>query len=65
MQSLPRPVGGSNTLEPPATDATGKVSMPIILGVPKAPTTSKMGGLYICDCCPKKPKKFDNPDDLR
>ncbi|KAJ5368302.1 uncharacterized protein N7496_008062 [Penicillium cataractarum] len=65
MQSLPRPVGGSSTLEPPATDATGKVSMPSILSVPKPSATSKMGGLYICDCCPKKPKKFDNQDDLR
>jgi hypothetical protein len=41
------------------------VSMPSILSVPKTSSTSKMGGLYICDCCPKKPKKFDNPDDLR
>ncbi|KAF3399893.1 hypothetical protein F1880_008320 [Penicillium rolfsii] len=65
MQSLPRSVTGSSTLEPPATDATGKVSMPSILGVPKIAPGSKMGGLYICDCCPKKPKKFDNPDDLR
>lgn len=24
-----------------------------------------MGGLFICDCCPKKPKKFDSPEDLR
>ena len=64
MQSLPRPVLGSNTLEPPPTDATGKVSMPSMMSVSKAPA-SKMGGLYICDCCPKKPKKFDNPDDLR
>jgi hypothetical protein len=21
--------------------------------------------MYICECCPKKPKKFDNEDDLR
>jgi hypothetical protein len=21
--------------------------------------------LYICDCCPKKPKKFDTQEDLR
>lgn len=27
--------------------------------------TSKIGGLYICDCCPKKPKKFDTQEDLR
>ncbi|KAL4740318.1 hypothetical protein BDV11DRAFT_99846 [Aspergillus similis] len=29
------------------------------------PSTAKIGGLYICDCCPKKPKKFDSPDELR
>lgn len=28
-------------------------------GIQRAP------GLWICDCCPKKPKKFENEDDLR
>ncbi|KAJ5113397.1 hypothetical protein N7456_001931 [Penicillium angulare] len=61
--SIPAPllVTGSNSLEPPPTDATGKVP---VLSIPK-PASSKMGGLFICDCCPKKPKKFDNQDDLR
>jgi hypothetical protein len=27
--------------------------------------SSKIGGLYICDCCPKKPKKFDTQEELR
>ncbi|PCG94307.1 Zinc finger, C2H2 [Penicillium occitanis (nom. inval.)] len=26
---------------------------------------SKIGGLYICDCCPKKPKKFETQELLR
>lgn len=26
---------------------------------------SKIGGLYICDCCPKKPKKFETQEELR
>lgn len=26
---------------------------------------SKLGGLYICDCCPKKPKKFQTQEELR
>ncbi|KAI9680538.1 MAG: hypothetical protein M1817_003978 [Caeruleum heppii] len=26
---------------------------------------SKLPGLYICECCPKKPKKFENMEDLR
>lgn len=29
------------------------------------PSASKISGSYICDCCPKKPKKFDNRDELR
>lgn len=60
----PRALPGTNSLEPPTTDATGKVPMPTILSVPKG-RAPKVGGLFICDCCPKKPKKFDNPDDLR
>jgi hypothetical protein len=63
--TIARGLPGPASLEPPTTDATGKLSVPTtILNVPK-PTTSKLGGLFICDCCPKKPKKFDNPDDLR
>ncbi len=27
--------------------------------------TSRIPGTYMCDCCPKKPKKFDNEEDLR
>ncbi|KAJ5373377.1 Zinc finger C2H2 [Penicillium concentricum] len=62
--SLPR-IPGPASLEPPATDATGKMSVPTtIMNVPK-PAAPKIGGLFICDCCPKKPKKFDNPDGLR
>lgn len=26
---------------------------------------SKMQGIYICECCPKKPKKFDTEDELK
>lgn len=26
---------------------------------------SRIGGLHICECCPKKPKKFDNREDLQ
>lgn len=25
----------------------------------------RVQGMYICECCPKKPKKFDTPEDLR
>ncbi|KAI9930866.1 hypothetical protein MW887_010517 [Aspergillus wentii] len=54
----------SNTLEPPSTNTPRKLSLGTTLNVPK-PAAPKIGGLYICDCCPKKPKKFDNPEDLR
>ncbi|CAG8393892.1 unnamed protein product [Penicillium salamii] len=62
--TLARGLPGPASLEPPATDATGKLSVPTIVSIPK-PAASKIGGLFICDCCPKKPKKFDNSDDLR
>ena len=51
------------TLEPPSTVPGRKLSLQNTLNVPK-PSNTKLG-LYICDCCPKKPKKFDNLDDLR
>lgn len=63
LHAVPRSIHPSSTLEPPAVDSTGKVSLP--LSVPKITHGSRMSGLYICECCPKKPKKFDNPDDLR
>lgn len=54
----------SDTLQPPSTAPPRKVSLQNTLTVPKL-GGPKVGGLYICDCCPKKPKKFDNPDELR
>lgn len=53
----------SGTLEPSGTAPARKLSLQNTLGVPKP--GAKLGGLFICDCCPKKPKKFDNTDDLR
>lgn len=32
--------------------------------VPKS-TASSTGVLYICDCCLRKPKRFENSEDLR
>ncbi|KAF2210087.1 hypothetical protein CERZMDRAFT_113530 [Cercospora zeae-maydis SCOH1-5] len=29
------------------------------------PSVSQVHGVYICECCPKKPKKFDTEDELR
>lgn len=62
---LARGLPGPASLEPPAMDATGKLSVPTtVVSLPK-PISSKISGLFICDCCPKKPKKFDNQHDLR
>ncbi|OJJ44727.1 hypothetical protein ASPZODRAFT_724893 [Penicilliopsis zonata CBS 506.65] len=32
---------------------------------PAKPAGTKLGGLYICDCCRQKPKKFDSLEELR
>lgn len=29
------------------------------------PTASKIQGFFMCDCCPKKPKKFETVEELR
>jgi hypothetical protein len=31
----------------------------------KSNSTPKMQGVFICECCPKKPKKFDSQEDLQ
>lgn len=59
-----RGVPGPNTLEPPSSSAVRKMSLQTSLNVPKQ-AGPKIGGLFICDCCPKKPKKFDSPEELR
>ncbi|KAI2936753.1 hypothetical protein CBS147321_8324 [Aspergillus niger] len=62
--SISRNPPSTGTLEPSSVDTARKVSMQTSLALPK-PAGPKMGGLYICDCCPKKPKKFDSPEELR
>lgn len=56
-RTIPAP---STTLEPLSAQKLPLQSNP---AVPK-PVGPKIG-LYICDCCPKKPKKFENIEDLR
>ncbi|KAL5342556.1 hypothetical protein BJX70DRAFT_293812 [Aspergillus crustosus] len=53
-----------NSLESSCGNPPRKMAFQTSLNVPK-PTAGKIGGLYICDCCPKKPKKFDSPEELR
>lgn len=52
---------------PQPTPATQMTILPDgqILG-PKLPSgAQRIGGQFMCDCCPKKPKKFNNAEDLR
>ncbi|KAJ9209870.1 hypothetical protein DTO166G4_8559 [Paecilomyces variotii] len=41
-----------------------KMSVQTTLNVSK-PTGPGIQGMFICDCCPKKPKKFSSPEELR
>jgi hypothetical protein len=41
-----------------------KMSVHTALNMSKS-SGPKLGGRYICDCCPKKPKKFDTQEELR
>ncbi|GES62593.1 C2H2 finger domain protein [Aspergillus terreus] len=55
---------GPTSLDAPSTNTARKLSLQGPASAPKPPG-SKMSGLYICDCCPKKPKKFESPEELR
>ncbi|KAI1438948.1 hypothetical protein GGR50DRAFT_685030 [Xylaria sp. CBS 124048] len=35
-----------------------------VVEVPKASITKIQGGFFMCECCPKKPKKFETPEEL-
>lgn len=35
------------------------------LGTSKHSSPPKMQGVFMCECCPKKPKKFDSQDELK
>lgn len=50
--------------EPKTTASARKMSVQTSLNTSK-PGGPRIGGMYICDCCPKKPKKFDSPEELR
>ena len=53
--------GGTSSLRrvPSATQSSGGSG-----GVSKT-SAPRIGSLHICDCCPKKPKKFDTAEELR
>lgn len=42
-----------------------KMSTDGMLPSSQNPASGRIAGPYICECCPKKPKKFDNEEELR
>jgi hypothetical protein len=42
-----------------------KMSIQGAVSEARLPPATKVGKYYICDCCPKKPKKFDAEEVLR
>lgn len=43
----------------------GKMSIQSAMSDSMLPPVTRIGNSFICDCCPKKPKKFDTEDELR
>ncbi len=43
----------------------GKMSIQSVMKDSRLPPSTRIGNYFICDCCPKKPKKFDTEDELR
>ena len=41
------------------------ISAQAMLSDSKSGSTSRIGGAYMCECCPKKPKKFESEEELR
>lgn len=42
-----------------------KMSIQTAVNEPRPAPVTKLGGFYICECCPKKPRKFETEEDLR
>lgn len=53
-----------NTTHEP-TNASRKMSIQTAVNEGRIPPTTKIGNYYICECCPKKPRKFETESDLR
>jgi len=43
----------------------GKMSIQSAINNTRLPPATRIGNYFICDCCPKKPKKFDTEEELR
>jgi hypothetical protein len=61
--SVPR-TNHNRTLSESRTIMTSR-KMPDSIGQAKHNGGPKIQGVYICECCPKKPKRFDSPEDLK
>ena len=48
----------------PASTAR-KMSIQSAVNQTRQTTASRIGGQFICECCPKKPKKFESEEELR
>ncbi len=42
-----------------------KMSIHTAVNEPRPPTATRIGSYWMCDCCPKKPKKFGSEEELR
>ncbi|KIX93699.1 uncharacterized protein Z520_10605 [Fonsecaea multimorphosa CBS 102226] len=42
-----------------------KPSTQSVMSDSRLPPATRVGNYFICDCCPKKPKKFDTEEELR
>ncbi|EXJ63531.1 uncharacterized protein A1O5_11292 [Cladophialophora psammophila CBS 110553] len=49
-----------DTIPPPP-----KTSIQSVMSDSRLPPATRVGNYFICDCCPKKPKKFDTEEELR
>ncbi|CAK4033364.1 hypothetical protein DOTSEDRAFT_75929 [Lecanosticta acicola] len=43
----------------------GGLQKPPVEGAARNGSISHLQGIYVCECCPKKPKKFDTEEELR
>ena len=42
-----------------------KMSIQTAVNEPRSAPATRIGSFYMCDCCPKKPKRFDSETELR
>lgn len=50
---------------PDNTSAARPMSIQTVTNDARLPPANRVGNYFICNCCPKKPKKFDTEEELR